>query len=166
MRFSPEDRLDKFCKEAGFMSVVEVGQYFVTRNVSEIVHAVACHEYTHPRDDPACKPKGWIKGNTRIGPVLEVTTSFQQFKYGVEVRIPSVKEDKSQSWVRISFGTVRHVNNYIKYDNPKSCRSTRRGRCTSKKRKMYQQAQKWLQPDRRQKRNFNRGNLLARRPFH
>ena len=113
---SPENRLDKFCKEAGFMSVVEVGQYFVTRNVSEFVHAVACHEYTHPRDDPACKPKGWIKGNTRIGPVLEVTTSFQQFKYGVEVRIQSMKEDNSHSWVRISFGAVRYVNNYIKYD--------------------------------------------------
>ena len=113
---SPENRLDKFCKEAGFMSVVEVGQYFVTRNVSEFVHAVACHEYTHPRADPACKPKGFIKGNMRIGPVLEVTTTFQHFKYGVEVRIPSVKEDNSQSWVRISFGTVRYVNNYIKYD--------------------------------------------------
>ena len=113
---SPENRLDKFCKEAGFMSVVEVGQYFVTRNVSEFVQAVACHEYTLPRDDPASKPKGWIKGNTRIGPILEITTSFQQFKYGVEVRIPSVEEDNSQSWVRISFGTVRYVNNYIKYD--------------------------------------------------
>ena len=32
---SPENRLSKFCKEAGFMSVVEVGQYFVTRNASE-----------------------------------------------------------------------------------------------------------------------------------
>ena len=28
---SPENRLSKFCKEARFMSVVEVGQYFVTR---------------------------------------------------------------------------------------------------------------------------------------
>ena len=32
---STENRLDKFCKEARFMSVVEVGQYFVTRNASE-----------------------------------------------------------------------------------------------------------------------------------
>ena len=114
---SPENRLDKFCKEAGFMSAMEVGQYFVTRNASEFhLRSVACHEYTLPRDDPDSEPKGWIKGNTRIGPILEVTTSFQQFKYGVEVRIPSVKEDNSQSWVRISFGTVRYVNNYIKYD--------------------------------------------------
>ena len=47
---------------------------------------------------------------------MEVTTSFQHFKFGVEVRIQSVNEDNSQSWVRISYGTVRYVNNYIKYD--------------------------------------------------
>ena len=112
---SPENRLGKFCKEAGFMSVVEVGQYFVTRNASEfLLRSVACREYTLPRDDPASEPKGWIQGNTRIGPILEVTTSFQHFKFGVEVRIQSMKEDHSQSWVRISYGTIRYVNNYIK----------------------------------------------------
>ena len=114
---SPENRLSKFCKEARFMSVVEVGQYFVTRSASEfLLRSVACREYTLPRDDPASQPKGWIRGNTRIGPILEVTTSFQHFKFGVEVRIQSVNEDNSQSWVRISYGTVRYVNNYIKYD--------------------------------------------------
>ena len=66
--------------------------------------------------DKASEPKGWIRGNTRIGPILEVTTSFQHFKFGVEVRIQSVNEDTSHSWVRISYGTVRYVNNYIKYD--------------------------------------------------
>ena len=114
---SPENRLSKFCKEASFMSVVEVGQYFVTRSANEfLLKTVACREYTLPRDDPASEPKGWIRGNTRIGPILEVTTSFQHFKFGVEVRIQSVKEDNSQSWVRISYGTIRYVNNYIKYD--------------------------------------------------
>ena len=114
---SPENRLGKFCKEAGFMSVVEVGQYFVTRNASEfLLRSVACREYTLPRDDPASEPKGSIQGNTRVGPILEVTTSFQHFKFGVEVRIQSVKEDDSQSWVRISYGTIRYVNNYIKYN--------------------------------------------------
>ena len=29
---SPENKVSKFCKEAGFMRVVEVGQYFVTKN--------------------------------------------------------------------------------------------------------------------------------------
>ena len=109
---SPENRLSKFCKEARFMSVVEVGQYFVTRNASEFLHTVACREYTLPRDDPASEPKGWIRENTRIGPILEVATSFQHFKFGVEVRVQSVNEDNSHSWVRISYGTVRYVNNY------------------------------------------------------
>ena len=113
---SPENRLSKLCKEASFMSVVEVGQYFVTRNASELLKTLACREYTLPRDDPAPEAKGWIQGNTRIGPILEVTTSFQHFKFGVEVRIQSVKEDNSQSWVRISYGTIRYVNNYVKYD--------------------------------------------------
>ena len=88
-RFSPENRLSKFCKEAGFMSVVEVGQYFVTKDTGDFrqFQSVACREYTLPRDDRASQPKGWIQGNMRIGPVLEVTTSFQHFKYGIEIRI-------------------------------------------------------------------------------
>ena len=49
----------------------------------------------------------------RIGPVLEVTTSFQHFKYGIELRIWSVNQDNSQSWVRISYGTVKYVVNSI-----------------------------------------------------
>ena len=46
----------------------------MTRNASEfLLHTVACREYTLPRDDPASEPKGWIRGNTRIGPILEVS---------------------------------------------------------------------------------------------
>ena len=108
---SPENKLSKFCKEAGFMRVVEVGQYFVTKDTGSLGHfrSVACREYTLPRDDPASQAKGWIQGNMRIGPVLEVTTSFQHFKYGIEIRIWSVNQDNSQSWVRISYGTIKHV---------------------------------------------------------
>ena len=108
---SPENRLSKFCKEAGFMRVVEVGQYFVTKDTGDFrqFQSVACREYTLPRDDRASQPKGWIQGNMRIGLVLEVTTSFQHFKYGIEIRIWSVNQDNSQSWVRISYGTVEYV---------------------------------------------------------
>ena len=113
---SPENRLSKFCKEAGFMRVVEVGQYFVTRDAGEFLQTVACREYTLPRDDKASQPKGWIRGNMRIGFVLEVTTSFQHFKYGIEIRIESVNKDNSHSWARSSYGTVKYVNDYIKYD--------------------------------------------------
>ena len=64
---------------------------------------------TLPRDDPASQPKGWIQGNMRNGLVLEVTTSFQHFNYGIEIRIESVSQDTSHSWVRISYGTVKYV---------------------------------------------------------
>ena len=158
---SPESKVSRFCKEAGFMRVVEVGQYFVTKDTGNLkqFRSVACREYTLLRDDPASEAKGWIQGNMRIGPVLEVTTSFQHFKYGIEIRIWSVNQDNSQSWVRISYGTIKYVVDSNQRRHRKSCRFTRRG-------SLYQQAQEWLQPGRRQKQNRNLGNLLARRPSH
>ena len=98
---SPESKVSRFCKEAGFMRVVEVGHYLVTKDNCNLrqFRSVACREYTLPRDDPASEAKGWIQGNMRIGRVLEVTTSFQHFKYGIEIRIWSVIQDNSQSWV-------------------------------------------------------------------
>ena len=45
------------------MRVVEVGQYFVTRDAGEFKQTVACREYTLPRDDKTSQPKGWIRGN-------------------------------------------------------------------------------------------------------
>ena len=56
----------------------------------------------------------------RIGLVLEVTTSFRHFKYGIEIRFRSVSQDNSQSWVRISYGTVKYVidSNHINTEIP------------------------------------------------
>ena len=34
---------------------------------------------------------------------------FRHFRYGIEIRIWSVNQDNSQSWVRISYGTVKYV---------------------------------------------------------
>ena len=34
---------------------------------------------------------------------------FKNFKYGTEIRIWSVGQDNSQSWVRISYGTIKYV---------------------------------------------------------
>ena len=64
-------------------------------------------------------PKGWIRGNTKIGPALEVTTSKLQGKYGVEIRIESVNNVNSHSWVRISHGLNKLVTHLIdkEYDD-------------------------------------------------
>ena len=37
-------------------------------------NTVACREYTLPEKEAASQPKGWIRGNTKIGPALEVAT--------------------------------------------------------------------------------------------
>ena len=72
------------------------------------------------RDEKSSDPKGWIRGNTRIGPVLDVTTCCLQGKYEVEIRIESVNKDNSHSWVRISHGLkklVTNLNNKEQDDN-------------------------------------------------
>ena len=89
-RRSQQNRVIKFCIDAGFLTTVEVGQYFMTKDTEEFSQfkdSVACREYILPRDENLSEPKGWIRGNTKIGPVLEVTTSYIQGKNGVEMRI-------------------------------------------------------------------------------
>ena len=73
---SQQDKVSKFCMDAGFLNVVEIGQYFMTKDTAEFseFHAVACREYTLPRDEEASQPKGLFQGNTQIGPVLEIAT--------------------------------------------------------------------------------------------
>ena len=68
---SQENTVSKFCMDAGFIHVVEVGQYFMTKDTGDFrqFHTVACREYTLPRDDGSSQPRGWIQGNTKIGPV-------------------------------------------------------------------------------------------------
>ena len=49
--------LSKFCMDAGFLSVVEIGQYFMTKDTGEQFFSRACREYTLPRDDGSSQPK-------------------------------------------------------------------------------------------------------------
>ena len=44
---------------------------------------------------------------------MEVTTSYLQGKYGVEIGIKSVHKDNSHSWVRISHGLNKLVTDLI-----------------------------------------------------
>ena len=58
--------------DAIFVHVVEVGQYFMTKDTGDFkqFHTVACREYTLPRDDGICEQRqfslvglnfSWIK---------------------------------------------------------------------------------------------------------
>ena len=87
-RPSQQNRVIKICTDAGFLTTVGVGQYFMTKDTEEFSHfTVACREYTLPRDEKSSDPKGWIRGNTKIGPVLEVITSYLQGMYGEELEL-------------------------------------------------------------------------------
>ena len=52
---SPESKVSRFCVEGGFMHVVEVGQYFVTKDTDDFRQfcAVACREHMdhHNQED-------------------------------------------------------------------------------------------------------------------
>ena len=119
---SQESNVSKFSMDAGFVNVVEVGQHFMTKDTGDCrqFRAVACREYTLHRDDGSSQPRGGIQGNTRIGPVLEITTSYLWGKYGIEIRIWSLSKDNSHSWVRISHGTNKYVvdSNYTNTEVP------------------------------------------------
>ena len=72
--YQQQNRVIKFCIDAGFLTTVEVGQYFMTKDTdefSQFTEPVTCREYTLPRDEKSSDLKGWIRGNTKIGRVLE-----------------------------------------------------------------------------------------------
>ena len=77
---SRENKVSKFCMDAVFIHVVEIGQYFMKKDTV----ASACREYTLPRSDESSHSTGWIQGNTKIGPVLEITTSCLYGKHGID----------------------------------------------------------------------------------
>ena len=83
--------------DAGFVHVVETEQYFMTKDTQEQFFAWRCREYTLPRNEESSQAKGWIQENTRIGPVLEVTTSCLHGGHGIEIRIWSLSGDNCQS---------------------------------------------------------------------
>ena len=116
---SQTDRVSKFCMDVRFLSVDEIGQYFMTKDNGEQFYAKACREYTLPRSDESSQLKGWIQGNTRMGPVLEITTSYLYGKHGVEIRIWSLSEDNTQ-YVRIFHGSNKFVidSNYNNTEVP------------------------------------------------
>ena len=62
---SQQDRTIKFCVDAGYLTTVEIGQYFMTKDIeefSQFTDSVACREYTLPRDEISSEPKGWSQG--------------------------------------------------------------------------------------------------------
>ena len=145
---SPESKVSTFRMDAGYMRVVEVGQYFMTKDTGDFrqFRSVACREYTLPRDDPASQPKGWIQGNMKIGPVLEVTSSFS-IRHGLWVKTIFILGseylmERSNTWSIQITTTQEFLQIHMKN-------------------KRHKRVLRLLQPGQRQKQNPKRGNLLT-----
>ena len=69
----------------------------------------SCREYTLRPSEESSHVRGWIRGNTKIGPVLDVKVFYNQGSYGVEIMIESLFRDRTCSWVRIVIGINKYV---------------------------------------------------------
>ena len=104
-----DQKLSKLCCDVG-LKIVEKGQFFITldeEGPDEVKNL--CREYTSPRNKEASRVRGWILGNTKIGPVLDVKVCFLQGRHGIEVMFNSLFRDGTVSWVRIVSGKNKYV---------------------------------------------------------
>ena len=63
-RPSQQNRVIKICTDAGFLTTVGVGQYFMTKDTeefSQFTESVTCCEYTLSRKEKSSDPKDWIR---------------------------------------------------------------------------------------------------------
>ena len=108
--FLRNKKLTKLCSNAGFSKNIDKGKFFITLD-EEGPDGIqtSCREYTIPRSEDTSRVRGWIRGNTKIGPVLDVKVCYHKGRYGVEIMMESLLRDRTVSWVRI----VNGINKYV-----------------------------------------------------
>ena len=132
---SLENKVSRFCMEARFMRIVEVGQYFMTKDTGSLKHfrSLACREYTPPRDDPASQAKGWIhrkhENRACIGSHDQFST-LQIWNWNSNL----VCEQRQFSFLGQNFQWNGQICDrfYWGWKFKNSCRSTRRANSTNK----------------------------------
>ena len=75
----------------------------------------ACREYTQPRILTTSRPRGWIRSNTKIGPVLDVKLYPHEGRQCIDIMIESLFRDQTVSSVRIVNGTNTSQKRQNKY---------------------------------------------------
>ena len=85
------------------------GQHFTTLDDEELDRLKGlCREYTLPGSDQSSHVKGWIRGNTMIGAVLDVIVCYHRGRYGVEIMIGSLFGDN------LLLGPDREWNQHVR----------------------------------------------------
>ena len=109
-KFAELPEQQKLTKNAGFSKNIEKGHFFIAlddEGPDEI--KTLRREHTLPRSEESSYVREWIRGNTKIGQVLDVKLCYHQGSYGVEIMIESLFRDRTVSWVRI----VNRINKYV-----------------------------------------------------
>ena len=93
----PDDiRVSTAGEDAGFMRKVSREQCFVTIHdiwLAGLGRVGECREYTALQDEERSQSKGWIRGNTEVGPELEVKVTHHSYHIGIEIEIDTMKND-------------------------------------------------------------------------
>ena len=100
-QLSEDQKLSKLCSGAG-LNLVEIGQYFFsleTPKDQEMQHL--CREYTKSRKEEGARVRGWIRGDERFGPVLNIKVCNHEDQFQIEIQVPALFGDQTVSWVRI-----------------------------------------------------------------
>ena len=87
-RLSQQNRVIKICTDAGFLTTVGVGQYFMTKDTeefSQFTDSVACREYILPRDENSSDPKVGFEGTQRLDPYWK--SQFANYKVNMEWKL-------------------------------------------------------------------------------
>ena len=90
-KLSQQNRVIKICTDAVFLTKVDVGQYFMTKDTEQFSQSTRCQWLVVSTLCQEMKNhltrKVGFEGTPKIGPVLEVTTSYLQGKYGVKFEL-------------------------------------------------------------------------------
>ena len=114
-------QLIKACDDAGWKRNDSLGQLFATIHDVQLEGfccSNSCREYSHPRHDHRSEPEGAIRGNTKIGPVLEVKDTRHFDRYGIETKIGSVQKKGTQSWIVISRSVSKYMTELLEEHRP------------------------------------------------
>ena len=83
-------RIDRTLLQRRFSKNIDEGQFFITlEEEGPDDMQTLSREYILPRSEETSRVRGWVRGNTKIGPVLDVKVCYHQGRYGVEIMIES-----------------------------------------------------------------------------
>ena len=83
-----EQKFAELFEQQKLTKLCEKGQLFIPLDDEALDDMKgSCREYTLLRREETFHVRGWIRGNPKIGPVLDVKVSYHQGRYGVEIMI-------------------------------------------------------------------------------